>query len=168
MLTVQQTNLPEVLLIKRKISSDHRGMFAEIYRQKDYFAAGITHNFVEDNCSVSKQGVLRGLHGDVDTWKLVTCLLGNVYLVVLNYDETSPFYGQWQAFGLDAVSGEQILVPPKYGNGHLVLSEKAVFHYKRSTNYRGPQNQFVIKWNDPRFNITWPIIDNPTLSPRDS
>jgi dTDP-4-dehydrorhamnose 3,5-epimerase len=114
---------------------------------------------------VSTRGVLRGIHGDTETWKLISCLYGKFYLVVVNHEEASPGFGRWQAFLLSDRSRRQVLVPPKHGNGHLVLSDKAIFHYKQSTYYN-PRTQFTLLWNDPRLNIWWPL-KNPILSRRD-
>ena len=87
------------------------------------------------------------------------------YLVVLNYDKESADFGKWDTFVLSETNKYQILVPPKYGNSHLCLSEKSIFHYKQSEYYE-PKMQFTIKWDDPRFNIWWPIKE-PILSRRD-
>lgn len=163
---VSKTSLPGVLEIKRKVSQDHRGFYAEIYSRKDYCDAGITIDFVEQDFSFSKGNVLRGLHGDSKTWKLVSCPFGEIYLVVINYDLHSDYFGKWTSFTLNPSNGLQILVPPNYGNGHLILTDEAMFHYNQSEYYSGAENQFVIRWNDPRFNIEWPTI-NPILSPRD-
>jgi dTDP-4-dehydrorhamnose 3,5-epimerase len=108
---------------------------------------------------------LRGIHGDQKTWKLISCLYGKFYLVVINWDETSPQYRQWESFVLSDHNHLQVLVPPKFGNGHLVLSDKAIFHYKQSTSYN-QGNQFTILWNDPGLNIWWPV-KTPILSQRD-
>ena len=168
MLAVYPTVLPDVLVIKRKISYDRRGFYAEMYSETDYHNAGITVKFVEDDFSFSKKNVLRGLHGDSKTWKLVSCPFGRLYFVVLNYDEESKFYGRWVAMEITPESCLQVLVPPRHANGHLVLSYAAIFHYKQSEYYRSADDQFVVKWNDPKFNISWPISETPILSARDS
>jgi len=109
--------------------------------------------------------VLRGIHGDDKTWKLVSCPWGRFYLVVVCMDQRSKFYKQWQAFTLSDTNRLQVLVPPNHGNGHLVLSEWAIFHYKQS-QYYDRVNQFTLKWNDPELDIYWPI-GTPILSGRD-
>jgi len=159
------TKLEGVLLIKPAIFEDFRGHYVEIYNKDLYPKLGITAEFVQDDISTSFQGVLRGIHGDYKTWKLISCLLGRIYLVVVNCQEGSQHFGQWESFTLSDANRWQVLVPPGYGNGHLALSEKIVFHYKQSTYY-DPKAQFSYKWNDPRFNIFWPI-QHPILSPRD-
>ena len=114
---------------------------------------------------MSSNNVLRGIHGDRETWKLISCLEGKFYLVVVNNDENSPQYKQWESFTLSEQNRIQILVPPNFGNGHLVISERTIFHYKQNTYY-DPKGQFTIRWNDPEYNIWWPIR-NPILSQRD-
>ena len=121
---------------------------------------------VQDDISVSKQNVLRGIHGDTGTWKLISCLYGQFYLVVVNWDKTSPQFRQWESFTLSDQNRLQVLIPPRFGNGHLVQSQLAIFHYKQSTYY-DRSGQFTILWNDPALNIQWPI-DNQILSRRDS
>ncbi len=165
MIEVCKTKLKDVLLIKPTFFEDHRGEYVELYNEKLYKSKGINSDFVEDDVSVGTHGVLKGIHGDSVTWKLISCLHGKFYLVVVNYDEQSPDFGKWRSFVLSEVNKHQVLVPPMYGNGHLCLSEKSIFHYKQSAYY-DPSRQFTIKWNDPRFNIWWPI-KNPILSQRD-
>ncbi|MTV49677.1 dTDP-4-keto-6-deoxy-D-glucose epimerase [Heliobacillus mobilis] len=165
MLAVEKTKLDGVLLIKPYTFEDFRGTYTETYNEKLYKENGIDIDFVQDDISVSSQGVLRGIHGDQNTWKLISCLHGKFYFVVVNCDEQSINFGKWQAFTLSASNYHQVLVPPKHGNAHLVLSEQAIFHYKQSTYY-DPAGQFTYKWNDPKLNIWWPIKD-PILSQRD-
>ena len=166
MINVSKTSLPGVLKIKRFMSEDHRGIYAEIYQKQKYFEAGITVDFVEQNFSCSRKNVLRGMHGDAKTWKLVSCPYGKLYLVVLNYNEKSSEYGKWETFVLTPENRLQILIPPMHANGHLILSNIAIFYYNQSEYYTDGKNQFTVMWNDPRFNIPWPIT-NPILSKRD-
>lgn len=162
---VKKTDLDGVLLIEFEASEDHRGYYIETYNEKLYSEHGINIKFVEDDISVSKKNVLRGIHGDDKTWKLISCLYGEFYFIVVHCDVTAKTFGKWQSFILSDKNRLQVLVPPKYGNAHLVLSEKTIFHYKQS-KYYDPGSQFTYKWNDPRFNISWPI-QNPILSKRD-
>ncbi len=163
---MSKTKLDGVLLVKPPtIFEDLRGVYVEIYNQKLYSDAGIDVEFVQDDISVSSRHVLRGIHGDAETWKLVSCLYGKFYLVVLNWDDTSPQFGQWESFLLSDRNRLQVLVPPKFGNGHLVLSSQAIFHYKQSTYYNRA-GQFTCVWNDPRLGIWWPV-KNPIVSQRD-
>lgn len=162
---ISKTDLPGVLLIELDAFEDFRGEYVETYNEKLYIENGIDIKFVQDDISVSSRNVLRGLHGDNETWKLISCLHGKFYLVVVNCDEGSEDFGKWQSFVLSDRNWLQVLVPPKYANGHLVLSGTAIFHYKQSTYY-DPSSQFTYKWNDPNLKIWWPI-KNPILSRRD-
>ena len=162
---ITKTTLDDVLLIKLDVFEDHRGEYIETYNEELYRKKGIDTKFVQDDISVSTKNVLRGIHGDSETWKLISCLYGKFYLVAVNCDVNSENFGKWESFVLSDVNRLQVLVPPKYGNAHLILSDKAIFHYKQSTHY-DPTKQFTYKWNDPKFNIWWPI-KNPILSQRD-
>lgn len=166
MMEVQGTKLDGVLLVTPPtVFEDFRGTYVETYNDKLYQEAGIGTKFVQDDISVSLRHVLRGIHGDADTWKLVTCLYGKFYLVVVNWDESSAQFRQWDSFVLSDQNRLQVLIPPKFGNGHVVLSEQAIFHYKQSTYYdRG--SQFTIPWDDPKLDIWWPV-KTPILSRRD-
>ena len=165
-LQVTRTTLDGLLLITPStIFEDFRGTYVETYNEKLYTEAGITIRFVQDDISTSRRNVLRGIHGDPETWKLISCLHGEFYLVVLNYDSESPQFGQWESFTLSDRNRLQVLVPPKFGNGHAVLSESALFHYKQSTYYNRA-TQFTVLWDDPRFKIRWPV-ERPILSKRD-
>lgn len=166
MITVESTKLAGVYLIKPSVHEDKRGNFYETYNEKEYKEHGLTADFVQDDISASTKGVLKGMHGDAGTYKLVQCVYGKVYAVVLNCDETSSEFGKWQAFELSAENKHQLYIPPMYGNGYYVLTDCAVYSYKQSTYY-GEYSQFTFKWNDERFNIEWP--DGPkTISERDA
>jgi dTDP-4-dehydrorhamnose 3,5-epimerase len=166
-LEVKQTKLDGVLLIKPPtVFEDFRGSYVETYNEKLYNEAGIKVEFIQDDISVSHKNVLRGIHGDDVTWKLVSCLYGKFYLVVVNWDKTSPQYKQWESFTLSDENRLQVLIPARFGNGHVVLSETAIFHYKQNTYY-DRSRQFTILWDDPELKIEWPIT-NPILSERDS
>ena len=165
MIKVSKTKLEGVLQIFPDIFKDFRGQFVETYNEKLYKKNGINIKFIQDDIALSKKNVLRGIHGDNKTWKLVSCLYGKLYFVVVNCDKESKDFGKGQAFILSDKDRQQILIPPKYGNAYLVLSEKAIFSYKQSTYY-DPKRQFSYKWDDPRFKIKWPI-KNPILSERD-
>lgn len=166
MIQVTKTNFKDVLVIKPDIFEDFRGEYVELFNEALYKKSGIKIKFVQDDISVSSKNVLRGIHGDQNTWKLISCLWGKFYLVVVNCDKSSKKFGQWQSFVLSAKNRLQVLVPPKHGNAHLILSRQAIFHYKQSTYYQGAKNQFTYKWDDPKFKIRWPI-KNPILSIRD-
>jgi len=163
---VTRTSLDGVLLIRPpSIFKDFRGEYVETYNEQLYREAGIVVDFIQDDISTSHRHVLRGIHGDQETWKLVSCLYGEFFLAVVNWDPSSPQHGRWETFVLSDQNHLQVLIPPKFGNGHVVLTDKAIFHYKQTTYYnRG--GQFTLVWNDPRFGIPWPVKD-PILSNRD-
>lgn len=163
---VRDAKLAGVKLIRPgTIFEDHRGSYVETYHREAYRAAGIDVEFVQDDISTSTRNVLRGIHGDAGTWKLISCLHGKFYLVVVNWDPSSPQYRRWEGFTLSDRNRLQVLVPPRFGNGHVVLSDEAIFHYKQSTYY-DRAGQFTILWDDPDLGIWWPI-ENPILSRRD-
>ena len=165
MFKVSQTKLQRVLLIEPDVFKDFRGEYIETYNEGEFQKNGIDVKFIQDDFSVSKKNVLRGIHGDPDTWKLVSCPYGKFFLAVVNNDKNSDQYYQYETFTLSDENRKMVLIPPNFGNGHLVLSDLALFHYKQSTYYN-PKKQFTIKWNDPKLNIDWPI-KNPILSKRD-
>lgn len=166
MLEVSRTPLDGVMMLRPPtVFEDVRGSYVELYNERLYADAGVNVTFVQDDISVSWKSVLRGIHGDRETWKLISCLLGEIYLVVLNCDEAAPQYGTWHSVVLSEYNRLQVLVPPRHGVGHLVLSDRAIFHYKQSTYY-DRASQFTYLWNDPRFRIEWPI-DDPIVSERD-
>lgn len=166
MITIKKTDLQGVLEITPSTNfEDYRGSYVEIYNEDLFHSANIKTKFVQDDISTSYKNVLRGIHGDSSTFKLISCLYGSFYLVVVNNDPESKQYKKWCSFTLSDINRKQILVPPKFGNGHLVLTEKAIFHYKQNTNY-DRESQFTIAWNDPNYNIWWPV-NNPITSIRD-
>lgn len=155
MLRVEATKLKGVYLVKPFVHEDIRGNFYETYNKKEYIDAGLIAKFIQDDISKSVKGVLKGMHGDNSTYKLVQCAYGSVYAVILNCDESSSDFGKWQSFILSDENKYQLYIPPMYGNGYYVLSDVAVYTYKQSTYY-GEYKQFTYKWNDERFGIEWP------------
>lgn len=173
-----KTKLEGVLQFKLDSFEDFRGEYVELFNEKDYlqeikkalrgtvYAKDVVSlKFVEDDISTGSHGVLKGIHGDKKTWKLISCLYGKFYLVVLNQNPKSTDFGKWEGFTLSSTNKKQVLIPPYYGNGHMVLSEYDIYHYKQSSYY-DPKNQFTIKWNDPKYQIWWPL-KNPIISKRD-
>ena len=149
------------------IHEDFRGKYTELYNKKIFEDNGVKLDFIQDDYSYSRKNILRGIHGDYKTWKLISCLYGAFYLVVVDNQPESKTYRKWEAFTLSEENRLQVLVPPGYGNGHLVLSDEGtIFHYKQTTLYER-SSQYTILWNDPSINIFWPI-NSPILSVRDS
>ena len=142
------------------IHTDYRGDLWTLWKNEGQYN--------HDKVSTSRKHVLRGIHGDTKSWKLVTCLQGSLYFVLVDNRPTSDTYIMWESLILDDKTRKQVLIPPGVGNGHLVLSDNCVFHYKWSYEgeYPDVEDQFTIKWNDPIIGIDWPM-DNPILSKRD-
>ena len=159
------TNLKGVKKIVPSRFEDHRGSYTEIFNKEFMLKNNLSFDFVQDDISFSSKNVLRGIHGDQNTTKLVSCLFGSFQLIVVNNDPNSNQFRHWESFELSFENRLQILIPPKFGNGHLVLSEFAIFHYKQNTQY-DRKSQFTIKWNDPYFKFLWKN-NNPILSDRD-
>ena len=158
-----------VWIIKPTISKDSRGNIWTSFL-KNPIEELIPKNlsFRHDKFSESKKNVLRGIHGDEKSWKLVTCIYGQIHQVVVDCRKESPTYLNWQKFIIDKNNRRLLLLPPMMGNAYYVSSDIAIYHYKLA--YHGPyydaEEQFSIKWNDQRINITWPT-NKPVLSERD-
>ena len=120
---------------------------------------------MQDDVSYSKRDVLRGIHGDDVTTKLVTALFGDCFSILADNRPDSPTYRQWEAFSLTHENRHQLLIPAGVGNSALARSETLVYHYKQTTHFV-PGRQFTIHWDDPAWNFEWPI-DEPILSARD-
>lgn len=162
---IKNTKLEKVKIIVPETFEDHRGEYVETYNKELYISNGVDIEFVQDDYSWSTKHVLRGLHGDEKTWKLVSCPFGKYYLVVIDLDESSSTYGKWESFVVSDNNKHQVLIPPNHANGHLILSEKAIFNYKQS-EYYSSKGQFTVKYDDPKYGIWWPI-KKPILSRRD-
>jgi dTDP-4-dehydrorhamnose 3,5-epimerase len=162
-LRISKCDIEDARVIDLDCFEDHRGVYVEIYNEALYDGQKLP-KFVQDDYSISRRDVLRGLHGDQDTWKLITCPIGQIYFVILDVRKNSPSFNKWQSFVISEQNHRQILVPPGCANGHLVTSERAMFHYKQSTYYS--RNQFTVRWDDPQYKLWWPIA-NPILSRRD-
>ncbi|MEP6795807.1 MAG: dTDP-4-dehydrorhamnose 3,5-epimerase family protein [Saprospiraceae bacterium] len=157
-------------IIKPVSFYDFRGEYLETFSARKYQFQDLSGEdivFVEDDISVSKQNVLRGLHGDSATWKLIQCLHGEILVAVVDMRKESPGYLQRETYSVSEKNRFQILVPSGCANGHLCISEKCIFSYKQSQYYSGAGNQFTVRWDDPKLNIPWPVR-NPLLSERDS
>lgn len=163
---VSETSLEDVRVLELDGFEDHRGEYVETYNLQGYKQAGIDVDFVQDDYSISRRNVLRGLHGDAHTWKLVSCPFGQYYLVVVDCRKDRDSFGRWESFVVSDRNRRQVLIPPGFGNGHLILSEQAIFQYKQSAYYEA-RGQFTYRYNEPRFGIWWPV-DRPILSRRDA
>ena len=166
----KSSKIEDLLLIKPSIFYDFRGEYFETFSKEKYNFTDHTGNkinFVEDDISQSRKGVLRGLHGDEKTYKLIQCIYGEIFVSVIDMRKDSATYLNYESFSINDKNRWQILVPSGCANGHLCLSNKCIFSYKQSEYYSGMENQFTIRWDDPYFDIFWPI-KSPILSKRDS
>jgi dTDP-4-dehydrorhamnose 3,5-epimerase len=163
--------IADVLLIEPKVFGDARGFFYESFNQRDFAkATGLDLQFVQDNHSKSAQGVLRGLHYQVQNpqGKLVRVVAGEVFDVAVDIRRDSPTFGQWVGEILSADNKRQLWVPPGLAHGFVVLSEHAEFLYK-TTDYYAPEHERCIAWNDPTLAIEWPVMATaPKLSVKDA
>ena len=161
--------IPDVVLIEPKVFGDARGFFFESFNQKAFNeATGANHAFVQDNHSRSGQGVLRGLHYQIQhpQGKLVRVARGRVWDVTVDIRKSSPTFGQWVGAELSEDNQHQLWVPPGFAHGFVVLSESADFLYK-TTDYYAPEHERCIAWDDPQLAIAWPIAGAPSLSAKD-
>ena len=166
---VTATNLPEVLIIEPKVFGDARGFFLESFNAKVFAeTTGVDLTFVQDNHSRSQQGVLRGLHYQIQQpqGKLVRVVRGAVFDVAVDVRRSSPRFGQWVGVELTEDNHRQLWVPPGFAHGFLVLSASADFLYK-TTDYYAPEHERCVRWNDPAIGIDWPLQGHPLLSVKD-
>ena len=163
------TAIPDVLIIEPRVFGDARGFFYESFNQLTFDeATGGRHQFVQDNHSRSSQGVLRGLHYQIQQpqGKLVRVVRGSVFDVAVDIRKASPTFGQWVGVELSEDNHRQLWVPPGFAHGFLVLSETADFLYK-TTDYYAPAHERCIAWNDPAIGIEWPLAAEINLSVKD-
>lgn len=159
-----KTAIDGMFIIEPTVFGDERGYFLETYHYDEFKTAGIDANFVQDNQSKSKKGVLRGLHFQTKNpqGKLVRVISGEVFDVGVDLREGSPTFGKWVGATLSAENKRQLYIPEGFAHGFLVLSDEAEFVYK-CTNFYDPKNEGGIIYNDPDINISWPISDDMTI-----
>lgn len=162
------TRIPAVIVIEPQVFGDARGFFLESYQKQRFAEAGIGFDFVQDNHSSSERGVLRGLHYQLrqTQGKLVRVIAGEIFDVAVDLRKSSPTFGQWVGDYLSAGNRRMLWVPPGFGHGFYVTSERAEVLYK-ATDYYAPQWERSILWNDPALGIAWPLKGEPTLSAKD-
>lgn len=164
------TRIPDVLLLEPKVFGDARGFFFESFNQHAFAqATGLEVAFVQDNHSRSAQGVLRGLHYQIQNpqGKLVRCVRGAVFDVAVDIRRASATFGQWVGMELSEDNQRQMWVPPGFAHGFVVLTASADFLYK-TTDYYAPASERCIAWNDPAIGIDWPLGITPQLSAKDA
>jgi dTDP-4-dehydrorhamnose 3,5-epimerase len=164
-------DIRDVILVTPKVFEDERGFFLESFREDRFSAAGIMARFVQDNHSASSQGVLRGLHYQIQQaqGKLLRCTMGEIYDVAVDIRRSSPTFGRWVAVVLSARNKQMLWVPPGFAHGFYVMSEHAELLYKTS-DYYAPQYERSLLWSDPALNIPWPLVNGqpPILSKKDA
>lgn len=163
------TRIKDLKIIIPPAFEDDRGSIWTSYHTSEIgaFLPKDLH-FKHDKFSISKKNVLRGIHGDHKSWKLVSCVSGTIFQVVVDMRADSETFLQWESFDLGGKNRGMILLPPGLGNAFYVESDQATYHYKLAYagDYADADDQFTVEWNDPRLKITWPTID-PILSERD-
>ena len=170
-ITVETCEIEGLKIITPQVHGDARGYFMETYNYNDFKEVGIDVEFVQDNQSASKKGVLRGLHFQINhpQDKLVRVIKGEVYDVAVDMRPGSATYGQWKGVLLSEENKKQFFVPKNFAHGFLVLSDYAEFCYKCSDFYH-PGDEGGIMYNDPSIGVEWPIPEGMelTLSERDT
>ncbi|TCK07257.1 dTDP-4-dehydrorhamnose 3,5-epimerase [Marinobacterium mangrovicola] len=166
----QRLSIPDVVLITPKVFGDERGFFLETFRQGDFKENCGNYTFVQDNHSKSRQGILRGLHYQLEQTqgKLVRVVQGEVFDVAVDLRRSSPTFGQWVGAYLSDQNKQMLWVPPGFAHGFYVMSETAEFVYK-CTDYYHPDSDQSLLWADPEIGIEWPLINGepPMLSDKD-
>ncbi len=157
----KRLEIPDVILIKPKVFEDERGFFMETYKKSDFEKAGIKGDFIQDNHSRSKYGVLRGLHFQREPYaqaKILRAVRGVIYDVAVDLRKNSPTFGKWVGAILSEHNKWQLYIPRGFAHGFLVLSDVAEVVYKVDNVY-APNYEGGIIWNDPELRIDWPIDD---------
>ena len=166
---VVQTAIPDVLIIEPRVFGDERGFFLESWNAREFGnAIDVKVQFVQDNHSRSRRGVLRGLHYQIKQpqGKLVRVAKGRVFDAVVDLRKSSATFGQWVGAELSDDNHRQFWIPPGFAHGFLVLSESADFIYK-TTDYYAPEHERCLIWNDATVGINWPVDVEPILSAKD-
>ena len=165
-MNVISTDFEGLFVIEPKVFGDARGYFLETWNQQRYREIGIHADFVQDNISFSRKGILRGLHYQIPPQgKLVSVIEGRVQDVVVDLRSSSKMFGKWFSVELDGQSKRQLFVPAGFAHGFAVLSETALFHYKCTELYH-PEGEVTLQWNDPALGISWDV-ESPLLSAKD-
>ncbi len=157
------------MLIQPKIFGDERGFFAETFKASEFAAVGINTEFKQDNYSLSKQNVLRGLHYQLPPkvqGKMVRVIYGKIWDVAVDIRKSSPTFGKWVGVELSSENNYGFYIPPGFAHGFVTLSPEARVVYKSSEEY-APELERGVNWNDVGLNISWPV-NNPILAPRDA
>jgi dTDP-4-dehydrorhamnose 3,5-epimerase len=168
-MNVIETRLPGVLVLEPRVLRDERGCFAEMWHRDRYAALGIPDAFAQDNISLSRRRVLRGLHFQVEPrtqGKLVSVLQGEVWDVAVDLRSGSSTFGEWVGVELAGENLRQMWIPAGFAHGFVVTGESALFSY-RCTEVYSPGHERGLRWNDPEIGIEWPVQD-PIVSRKDT
>ena len=159
-----KTEIEGVYIIETQVHGDDRGFFMETYKKTDFDQAGLKYDFVQDNHSKSKKGVLRGLHFQINhpQTKLVRVIKGEVFDVAVDLRKDSKTFGKYVGVLLSNENKKQLLIPRGFAHGFLVVSDEAEFVYKCDDVYH-PNDEGGIIYNDPTIGIKWPKIDTEIL-----
>ena len=154
------TPIKDLVVIEPKVFGDERGYFYEAYNKNTFHELGLDYDFVQDNQSFSKKGVLRGLHfqKNYPQAKLVRVIEGEVFDVAVDLRKDSPTYGKWYGVVLSGENKKMFMIPRGFAHGFLVLSDTAIFSYKCDDFYH-PNDEGGIIYNDPTIGVEWPKID---------
>lgn len=165
---ILEFHIPGVILFELSRYNDERGFFQEIFRSEWLLKYNINKNFVQDNLSISKKNVLRGLHFQVEPYqqgKLISVLSGKILDVLVDIRKKSPHFGKFLMIELDAKSPHLLWIPEGFAHGFLSLEDNSIVFYK-CTNYYNKEAERTLLWNDPEIGIPWPI-SNPIISEKD-
>jgi dTDP-4-dehydrorhamnose 3,5-epimerase len=154
-----------VILLEPTVHGDERGFLVETYRGAELRDLGVELDWVQDNQSRSRGGVLRGIHLQPGQAKLVRCSRGRIWDVAVDLRPDSPTFRRWEGQELDDERHRQLFIPPGFGHGFCVLSDEADVAYRLS-EYYDADRELGVAWDDPELGIAWPVSD-PTISARD-
>ncbi|MFM8771651.1 MAG: dTDP-4-dehydrorhamnose 3,5-epimerase [Candidatus Kapaibacterium sp.] len=165
--TIEEIIFDAIKIMRSPIHSDHRGFFEEVYRADACIRNGIPTDFIQDNHSRSRRGVIRGMHAQYNApmGKLLHVMRGQIQLVEVDVRAGSPTFGQHVSIDVSDVNGRTVWIPPGFANGFAVLSDEADVHYKCTALYN-PQTEFGINPMDAQLGIRW-LVDDPILSDKD-
>jgi dTDP-4-dehydrorhamnose 3,5-epimerase len=160
--------IADVIIFEPRLFSDLRGYFLEVYNERSFAALGLTERFVQDNQSHSKQGVLRGMHYQLEQaqGKLVRVMQGEIFDVAVDLRPNSPSFGKWVGETLSSENHKMIWIPKGFAHGFYTISESADVAYK-VTDFYAPQHEQTLLWNDADLGIAWPLRGEPVLSGKD-
>ena len=165
----RRLGIPDVVLVEPVVFRDERGLFKEVYKRTDFLANGIPYDFVQVNVSVSRRGVVRGLHYQLrpmEQGKLITVLRGRIFDVAVDIRRGSPWFGRYVAVELSEDNHRALWIPPGFAHGFQALEDGTVVLYLVTKEY-SPQHERCVRWDDPEIGIPWPIREGVVLSEKD-